>query len=69
MRSIIRENKLKALRESLLDDKIDINQSIVKETKHTLLHEAISLNRYEAFNLILLMKGKLITDKFFTNIK
>ncbi len=53
----MRDNRLKTLKDLLVRQSVDVNSIAVPKTEHTILHESITMNKYEIFKLCLVYKG------------
>ena len=57
MWSAVKDNRLKTIKDLLLRQAFHIDDVIVSNVGHTILHESVSLNRYELFKLALIYNG------------
>lgn len=54
---MVKESKLRALKNLFVEGKLDVNKVILKNSGHTFIQEAIIFNKYEIFKLCQLMNG------------
>ena len=59
---MVKDMKLRSLKNLLVSGKIDLDGSIIKGVGHTILQESIIFNKYEIFRLCLTMDGKIIIN-------
>jgi len=54
VRQAMKENRIKTIKDLLLKEQFGVDEYVIKPSQHTMLHEAIILNRKEIFSLCML---------------
>jgi len=69
VRQAMKENRIKTIKDLLLKEQFGVDEYVIKPSQHTMLHEAIILNRKEIFSLCMLYHGTItplhLSNSFF----